>query len=281
MSCSLIADCGSTKTDWVLISDKHGTLGIQTEGINPVRDSQGAILDIIRQQLLPRLPIATNELEHIYFYGSGCIPPFSQIVIDCLQQVFLTTLLHVESDLLGAARALCGHHEGIACILGTGSNSCLFDGTEIIAHTPPLGFILGDEGSGSVLGRKLVSKILKGLMPTHLSKAFKEQYDLEMPDIINKVYRQAQPNKFLASFVPFLSEHRAEPEIHQLLTEEFHNFLMHNIMPYGRKDLPLHFVGSIAYVFQQELQESLQKEGYQLGQVLRQPALELAKYHQS
>ena len=281
MNCSLIADCGSTKTDWVLISDEHGTLEIQTEGINPVRDSQSAILGILRQQLLPRLPIKTNGLEHIHFYGAGCLPPFSQMIIDCLQQVFPTTRLYVESDLLGAARALCGHHEGIACILGTGSNSCLFDGTDIIAHTPPLGFILGDEGSGSVLGRKLVSKILKGLMTTHLIKAFKEQYDLEMSDIINKVYRQAQPNKFLASFVPFLSEHRAEPEIHQLLTEEFHNFLMHNIMPYGRKDLPLHFVGSIAYVFQQELQESLQKEGYQLGQVLRQPALELAKYHQS
>jgi len=148
MNCILIADSGSTKTDWILISSENGILEIQTTGINPVRDSQDAILLVLEKELQKQIP-ADYVISEIHFYGAGCVMPFSQGVIDALKIIFPQAQTTVESDLLGAARALCGKQEGIACILGTGANSCLYDGNQIVSNVPPLGFILGDEGSGA------------------------------------------------------------------------------------------------------------------------------------
>ena len=177
----------------------------------------------------------------------------------------------VESDLLGAARALCGRSEGIACILGTGSNSCHYDGTRISANISPLGWILGDEGSGAVLGRRLVGDVLKGEFSPELCEAFTEETGLTRTTIINKVYREPMPNRWLASLVPFLGRHRNDARVRQFLIDEFRRFLRRNVAKYQRLDLPVHFVGGIASSYQDELAEALRLEGMQLGRILKRP----------
>ena len=167
----LVADCGSTKTDWTLSSREYGIQEVHTLGINPVRDSQDAIFRVVAEELVPQLPADCQPAE-IFFYGAGCMQPYSQTVHNVLQQIFPQASIQVESDLLGAARALCGCRPGIACILGTGANSCLYDGQSITAHVPPLGFILGDEGSGAVLGRTLLGNLLKGIFPQEMRLEF-------------------------------------------------------------------------------------------------------------
>lgn len=278
MNCTLIADSGSTKTDWILVSSENGILEIQTTGINPVRDSQDAILHVLANELQPQIP-AAHLVEEIHFYGAGCVAPFSQLVTDALRQTFPKAQTSVESDLLGAARALCGHHEGIACILGTGSNSCLYDGQGIAHNVSPLGFILGDEGSGSVLGRTLVGNLLKNVFGQELKEEFLDEYQLTLPLIINKVYREAQPNRFLASLVPFIAKHRNHPGMHDMLVTAFRQFLQRNVANYGRQDLPVNFVGSIASVFRSELMEAMEKENMKMGIILQKPAREIAIFH--
>lgn len=279
MESLLIADSGSSKTDWILTSETNGTLEVQTTGINPVRDSQRAISIVLTQELLPKLP--QTGISEIHFYGAGCISPYSSIVTSALSECFPTSKIFVESDLLGAARALCGNTPGIACILGTGSNSCLYDGKEIIANVSPLGYILGDEGSGAVLGRTLVGDILKKQLPEHLCREFQEYFSLTAQDIIERVYRQPQPNRFLASLVPFLHKKRKEPEIHQLLLNGFKQFLKRNIRQYNKPHMSVNFVGSIAFYFQEELVEALQSESMNRGVILQKPIVEITKYHKN
>ena len=215
-NCILIADSGSTKTDWILTTAENSILEVETMGINPVRDSRDAIFDNIKNQLFPQLP-PKHQICQIHFYGAGCIDPYKKNVEEILADVFgSTTKITVESDLLGAARALCGNQAGIACILGTGSNSCLYDGKKIVSNTSPLGYILGDEGSGAFLGKTLVGNILKKIFSQKIQDRFFEKYNLTPSIIINKVYRESMPNRFLASLVPFLAEHREEPEIHDM-----------------------------------------------------------------
>ncbi len=278
MDCILIADSGSTKTDWILVSTENGTLEIQSTGINPVRDSQGVILHVLQNEVKPKLP-AGCRVDEIYFYGAGCIQPFSKAVEESLTETFPNTKISVDSDLLGAARALCGREEGIACILGTGSNSCLYDGERILSNVSPLGFILGDEGSGAVLGKTLVGDLLKGMLGVELREEFLREYKLTPALIINKVYRQPQPNRFLASLVPFIEKHREEAGIHQLLVSSFRSFLSRNVKQYGRSDLPVNFVGSIAFIYKSELSEAIQLEGLKLGKILQKPAMEIAFFH--
>jgi len=278
MDCVLIADSGSTKTDWIIVSTENGTMEIHSTGINPVRDSQGAIFDILENELKPQIPPTAN-IKEIHFYGAGCIPPFSKIIEECFLQVFPQAKITVNSDLWGAARALCGHKQGIACILGTGSNSCLYDGEKIVSNVSPLGFILGDEGSGAVLGKTLVGDILKGMLGETIREEFLREYALTPAIIIDKVYRKPQPNKFLASLVPFIEKHRNDVGIHNLLVTAFRSFLSRNVAQYGRPDLPINFVGSIAYIYRDELSESIQLEGMKMGKTLQKPIAEIAKFH--
>ncbi len=258
----LIADCGSTKTSWVL-TDGTSRQAFESIGINPVRDSEADI-----EKALPDI---VPPVSVIYFYGAGCIPPYADIVRLVLERRFPEAEVHVESDLLGAAQALCGTHEGIACIMGTGSNSCLYDGRHIVENVSPLGWILGDEGSGAVLGRRLVGDVLKGQLPPALCKAFTDETGLSRADIIGKVYREPMPNRFLASLVPFLDRHRQEEEIHSFLVGEFRRFLRRNVAQYRRPDLPVSFVGGIAHSFREELAEALRAEGFTPGRILKQP----------
>ncbi|MCR5180842.1 MAG: ATPase [Bacteroidaceae bacterium] len=283
----LIADSGSTKTTWLFLTDDKTQVRVETTGINPVRDSESQIREVIGN--LNTLFAGQTAQIHasdcrklkVFFYGAGCIPPYSKVVEKILMDSFAGASVVVESDLLGAARALCGREEGVACILGTGSNSCLYDGTDIVAQTPALGWILGDEGSGAVLGRRLVGDVLKRQLPEHLCESFWTRFHLSQADIIEQVYRGAQPNRFLASLVSFLADQASEPAIHAFLVEEFRRFLRRNVLAYHRADLPVSFVGGVASQFSSELKEAARSEGLLVGSILRNPVDGMMKYHQA
>ena len=184
-----------------------------------------------------------------------------------------------ESDLLGAARALCQHQEGVACILGTGANSCLYDGQQIVKNTPALGYILGDEGSGAVLGIRFLNALYKGALPDSLRREFETQMGLSMSDVINRVYRQPLANRWLASLSTFIHSHVDLPEVSAMVTENFRCFIRRNVLPYGRKDLPLNAVGSIAWHYRDQLQEAAEVEDFTLGTVVQSPMDGLISYH--
>ena len=244
----VIADSGSTKTDWCLGNTKTNSRTVRTGGINPFHQSVDEIKEVIASTLIPQLG-DTTEFTTIYFYGAGCIPEKTNIVKTALAQNFPKANILVESDLLGAAHALCGKTAGIACILGTGSNSCFYDGEKITANISPLGYILGDEGSGAVLGKRLVGDLLKHQLPDDLCQDFLKEYDLTPALILDKVYRQPLANRFLAGLTPFLFAHKHRPEIRNLLISCFTDFFTRNVMQYEYHDILVHFTGSIAFLY--------------------------------
>ncbi len=245
-----------------------------------MRDSQNDILEVIGTELMPRLfqTSSPQDITAIHFYGAGCIAPFYDSVRQALEHYFPAADIHIYSDLLGAARALCGKGEGIACILGTGSNSCLCNGGEIVQNISPLGYILGDEGSGAVLGRTLLAEMLKGTLQ-HLWPAFAQRYGLDTTDIISKVYRQPGANRFLASLAPFITDNVHLPEVEGMVTGEFVRFLQRNVLPYGRTTLPVNFVGGIATSFASQLGAACRLCGLSMGQIISNPAPHLLNYH--
>ena len=265
----LIADSGGTKTSWMFVDGEGRRSLTETLGINPVRDHETDIAE--RLESLNLSPAATNCELKIFFYGAGCLPPYSQQMASLLTRRFPTAQITVASDLLGAAQALCGSQEGIACILGTGSNSCLYDGRSIVKNVSPLGYILGDEGSGAVLGRNLIGDLLKGQMSHTLCQSFADETGLTPSDIIENVYRRPQPNRFLASLVPFLDRHHMESEVHDFLLRNFRQVFRRNVALYLRPDLPVSFVGCISYSFRPELAEAARSEGFQIGKTLLRP----------
>ena len=279
----LIADSGSTKTDWCLMRDSDTTLVIQTQGINPYHQAQEAIGLVLAEELLPQLKGYVKEQPlKVIFYGAGCANDKAcQRVEDAIHKVLGYTDITIHSDLLGAARALCGHEEGIACVLGTGSNSCLYDGEKIVANVPALGYILGDEGSSAVLGRRLVGDCLKNQLPEAIRDEFLTEYGLTQEIILEKVYREPLANRFLASLTPFLSKYREVPEVRRLLVESFVDFFVRNVKQYRRPWLPIHFVGSVANAFSSELKEAAESLGMELGTILKSPIEGLARYHQA
>lgn len=280
----LIADSGSTKTDWSLCNGSATLNSIQTQGINPYHQTEEAIEQVFRDELLPQLVLSPavrdQESLKVIFYGAGCANETAcNRVREALKKVLETEDVTIHSDLLGAARALCGREEGIACVLGTGSNSCLYNGKEITSNIPPLGYILGDEGSSAVLGRRLVGDCLKRQLPEAICDEFLKEYGLTQEIILEKVYRQPLANRFLASLTPFLSKHKEVPEIHNLLVESFVAFFVRNVKQYRRPWLPIHFVGSIANAFSSELKEAAESLGMELGTIMQSPMEGLIKYH--
>ena len=274
----LIADSGSTKTDWCLTEDNGRILQqIKTGGINPVflsdKELELEIKELARQ-------VEDIRPEAIHFYGAGCIPTQTERVIRALRQAFpAADEVEVASDMLGAARALCGRRAGIACILGTGSNSCFYDGEHIVANVSPLGFILGDEGSGAVLGKLLVGSLLKNQLTPGLKEAFLEQYALTPADIIERVYRRPLPNRFLASLSPFLAAHLDDAGVHQLVLDAFRDFLRRNVMQYDWQAHDVHCCGSIAFHYKKILAEAAVSLGIRIGQVIQSPMEGLVRYH--
>ncbi len=274
----LIADSGSTKTDWCVILDNTPIKRIGTKGLNPFFQSEEKIQHELTHSLLPQLPEGT--IDSVYFYGAGCTPEkaptLRRAIADSLP---IVGNIKAYSDMLAAARGLCGREAGIACILGTGSNSCFYDGKEIVNHISPLGFILGDEGSGAVLGKLLVGDILKNQLSPAIKEAFLKQFDLTVPEIIDRVYRQPFPNRFLASLSPFIAQHLEEPGIRQLVLGSFIAFLRRNVMQYDYTQYPAHFIGSVAHCYKEILQEAAQETGIRIGKILQSPMEGLIQYH--
>ncbi|MBR2607484.1 MAG: ATPase [Bacteroidaceae bacterium] len=274
----LISDSGSTKTDWVLLEGDEVVLRVKTLGLNPTQQKYEDIVDVLSKELMPLLD--GKEPEKIFFYGAGCAyEEANSRMRRALETLFATRDIEINSDLLAAARALCGHEEGIACILGTGSNSCYYNGAEIVDNIPPLGFILGDEGSGATLGRQLVNGCLKRQFSQDICTKFFKQYNLDVAKILEKVYREPMPGRFLASLAPFLLENRKNPEIHNMLVKSFVAFFQHNSMAYRKSWLPIHFVGGIATAFQDEVKVAAESLGLSIGNILESPMNGLVEFH--
>lgn len=274
----LLADSGSTKTTWALAGASSVVQSWTTGGMNPYFQSEAEMRALVGQEVYR--PAGSNRVEKIFFYGAGCnVPEKNRLVEQALRSWWPEASVFVGSDLLGAAYALCGGNPGIACILGTGSNSCLFDGRRIEDQISPLGYVLGDEGSGAVLGKLLVGDYLKRRLPEPLRRAFQEEYGLSLGTILDRVYHQPFPNRFLASLSPFLYKHLEEPACHELVYRSFCSFIERNVMAYQGYDcLPVHFVGSVAYYYQKVLREAAETLGIHIGRIEKDPMPGLIHY---
>lgn len=274
---TIIIDSGSTKSSWSLLFDNQLFTNLKTDGINPIFLSEEEIKKII----ISIFPVDKGIVKKIHFYGAGCGNfEAKKRVFDAFKACFPNAEIEVESDLMAAARALCGRETGVACILGTGSNSCLFDGEKIIQQTPPLGFILGDEGSGAALGCLLVSDFLKRQMPEQIAEIFKEKYNFSQEEIIQTVYQKPLPSRFLASFAPFFKENLHQTYCYNRVFDEFCNFFERNLLNYNNiYERKINFVGSIAFHFADVLEVALQEYGLQLGTILAAPQEGLLKFH--
>ncbi len=274
----LIADSGSTKTAWWMgesaaTSFAEGRV-LTTQGVNPFQMSPDEM-----QAVFESLPIDGGDVTHIYFYGAGCTTEKVPVVAAALQASFGSTAsVFVGSDMLGAAHAVCGCSEGIVGILGTGSNSCLYDGHRLTANVSPLGYILGDEGSGAYIGKRLVGNCLKQQFPADLCRLFLEESQLTPADIIQRTYREPLPNRFLASLTPFCHRHHDRPEVQAFLVDCFSEFFRRNIALYNRSDLLVHFVGSIAWQYEDELRVAADRCGFAVGRIVKDPLEGMVNY---
>lgn len=275
----LIADSGSTKTDWTAVEHGEVVCRTQTKGMNPFFQTEEEMTQELQNVLQPQLPKGT--VENVYFYGAGCTPEKCPIVAETLRNALsVTGNAEVYSDMLGAARGLCGHEYGIVCIMGTGSNSCLYNGEKFIANVSPLGFIIGDEGSGAVLGKLLVGDLLKNQLGEELKEKFLKKFELTPADIIDRVYRKPFPNRFLASLSPFIAENIQNPGIRSLVKGSFLAFLRRNVMQYENYQMQkVNFIGSIAYYYKDILTEAVQECGLHMGKIMKAPMEGLIEYH--
>lgn len=277
----LLADSGSTKTDWLLLGPD--TSAFQSAGINPFYQTQETIAETLQNEVVPRT--IPNQIRQIFFYGAGCADEITgRPVTSALTALFpRAETIEVRSDLLAAARALCGRQAGIACILGTGANNALYDGEKIIGNIGSLGFWLGDEGSGGYLGKQLVARYLHAELPEKLHEEFKNQFpDVSRLAILDRAYRQPFPNRYFATFSPFLSQHLAVPFVQDLVGNAFRTFLNLYVCKHPHAAaLPVHFTGSVAFHFQSLLREVLNEKGLHLGTIQRSPMPGLLHYHQS
>ena len=283
----LLADSGSTKVHWCLVTASGQCSDVFTDGINPLFQTCDAMRNSICNQLLPQISslLWAGTLTHVFFYGAGCTPEKKVFVHRALEQVFKKAEIFVASDMLGAARGLLGHHPGVACILGTGSGSCFYDGEQIEWCVPSLGYILGDEGSAAVLGKRLVGDLLKNQLGDDLKETFFAEYNTSMAEIIEKVYRQPFPNRFLAKLSKFCADHIEDPRIHDLVYDHFVQFIRRNLVQYFKEsgvrsqESGVGFVGSIGYYYRPILEEAMKAEGMPMGTVLKDPIEGLKEYH--
>ena len=269
----LIADSGSTKTDWCVFDVENKIHGrLSTQGINPFHMTEDTVLGVLRNELVPQLEAWGSYIEEIEFYGAGCTVAKIPVMQRLLSEAFPSAKnIIVGSDMLGATKALLENSEGIACILGTGANSCLYDGEKITANVSPMGYILGDEGSGAVLGKTFINELYKGGHSDFIN-IFEKETGLTQADIIQKVYREPLPNRFLASLSKFIGSHIAKEQwIEDMVVNCFRDFFRKNVRLYNRKDLSVSFVGSVAYYYKAQLQKAAELEGYKIGKILKSP----------
>lgn len=272
----LIADSGSTKTEWVAIQQGNVVATIKTSGINPVYQQPAEIAADIKQNVVTTF--SSLPIKQVFFYGAGCIPEKVDEMQVTLSGCFDTPTT-VQSDLVGAAVALCGNEPGLASILGTGSNTCFWDGKKVIKNISPLGFILGDEGSGAVLGKLLIADILKNQISKEISDKFYAEYRLTNAEIIDRIYRQPFPNRFLASFTRFMHQNIQNEEIQNIIISNFVLFINRNVKQYDYHNHPLNAVGSVAHFFKNLLYVAAKQTGVTIGSVVQSPINGLIQFH--
>lgn len=280
MGSKLIADAGSTTVEWSLIADGGEVVAsVATQGINALL-ADAMTINSTFADVKTKLP-ADRHVDEIHYYGAGCATPsICDKMLQSLADIWPESEIFVNSDLLGAARSLFGDKKGIACILGTGSNSCFYDGEKIMAHIPSLGFILGDEGSGAALGKRLISDAFKEQLPENVRDTFLEEYHLTLPEILDKVYKQPAPNRLLASFVPFLHKNLWNPYIFSLVLKELTRFVRRNVSMYkGAHSVDVCFTGSIAWNFERVLREAVASQGFRVTRITPSPMEGLVAYH--
>ena len=276
----LVADSGSTKTGWCIINSHGDFRYLETNGLNPCLQSENVILEELQTNLSPHVDI---EIRQIFYYGTGVTAEKQSVMAEILKKVFpAATLIEAYSDMLGCARSVCGNNAGIAGILGTGSNSCLFDGNKIIDNVNCGGYILGDEGSGAVLGRNLLNAFLKRDLSEKIHNDLVKKYNLSYAYIVEKVYKTPMANTWMASFAEYLNENQDEPCIRKIIVESLEAFFAKNIEKYADyKNYQVHFVGSIAYYFRPVLQEIATRRQINIGNIIKAPINELANYHKN
>ncbi len=275
----LIADSGSTKTDWVLIHHNSEAGRYHTPGYNPFFFDTEAIYSSLNENLLVQLQVA--EIKEVYFYGAGCSSPQKcDIVHKALQQAFQNANIIVTHDLLASAKALLGDNPGFAAILGTGANTCLYDGEKVALNIDSLGHILGDEGSGCYIGRKLVRDYMRKLMPQELWDNFKETYKLDNEQLYDILFNKPSPNRFLASFAKFAHKHKHTEYIRAIVRDSFHDFFKNLVSHYPNyTDYTLNCVGSIGYLFKDILLDKAEEFNMKPGKIIQSPINDLVLYH--
>jgi N-acetylglucosamine kinase-like BadF-type ATPase len=274
----LVADSGSTKTEWKVIKEGIPQGSIFTAGINPYFLSGEDIYLLLKKELNG---LSGHSFSQVYFYGTGCNSVAKENTVkEAINRYLSPGEIFIGSDLLGAARSLCMNKSGIACIMGTGSNSCYYNGSVIISNVSPLGYILGDEGGGAVIGRKLLSGVLKKQVPQIVIDSFFDTYKITPEEILENVYMKPFPNRFLGQFAKFISANIHIPELRDIITSCFEDFIRRNILQYPEsKVLPVHFTGSIAFYFRPFLEDLLAENNLQPGIITLSPMANLIKYH--
>ncbi len=273
----LVSDSGSTKADWRLVDKGIVTGEFSTIGFNPYFQKEDVILDALHANELRNI---AKDVTELFFFGSGCSSPdLNKIISDSLQKFFVNAKVSIEHDVLGSVLATCGDEPGISCILGTGSNSCFYDGNKVHENNYGLGYILGDEGSGSYYGKKLVAYYLYNILPAHLQEEFGKLFPLTKGSLIKTIYNNPNANVYLASFARFLSDRKEDEYVKQFVKKGMTEFLDVCVCHYnGYKTLPVHFVGSIAFYFETILREVATEKGIHIGKVIKSPIGELTNY---
>lgn len=275
---TLIADSGSSKAEWSLLQPGRKK-NIITQGISPYFLNTHEVIEVLRNELVPKLKDLV--VERIFYYGTGCANPSNaKSIKTALKEVFPKSVVEVQTDLMAAARACCGTEKGIACILGTGSNSCFYNGKKIVKNSPGLGYILGDEGSGAYLGKKVLQYYLYETFDEDLRSRFDARYVTNTVEILEHVYKKALPNRYLASFTTFLAENRGHYMIENIIEDGLNDFFFQHLLRYREVwTYPVNFVGGVAYGFKDVLLSLCRSYEFEIGTVLKNPMEGLVKYH--
>ncbi|HMU45871.1 MAG TPA: N-acetylglucosamine kinase [Chitinophagaceae bacterium] len=274
----LIADSGATKAEWC-VTNGNKTKTVITQGISPYFLNTQQITEILRKELFPK--IKNIEIDEVYYYGTGCAnPKNARSVKKAIASIFDKAHIEVQHDLMASARALCGRQKGVACILGTGSNSCYYDGKKIVKNSPGLGYVLGDEGSGAYLGKKVIQYYLYGTFDDELRGRFDATYLTTPTEILENVYKMPLPNRYLASFATFLAENRGHYMIENIIEDGLNDFFFTHLCKYREVwKMPVHFTGGVAFGFKDVLQQLCYSYEFELGRVLKNPVQGLVEFH--
>lgn len=278
MKTILIADSGASNARWIVLKNGKVIHSFSSNGISPIYQTEEEIFVSIEKEVL--IHVADTNIDAIRFYGSGCIPHNVYKVRNALSRLFRVDDIEVHSDLVAVAHALCGNDNGIACIMGTGSNSCEWNGTEIVKQVPPLGFILGDEGSGASLGKMLVGDILKNQLPDEIKEKFLMQYNMTQSDILDRVYHESFPSRFLASLSPFILQNINTPSVRNIAERGFNDFFDRNVMQYNYRDNRVNIVGSIGWFYSDMIKQIAMQKKIMIGTIVQSPIEGLVRFYE-